>query len=87
MRQPLFHMRTARRRNAEQKLRGALLSGSRGGGLKWGRCILIKLVLLEWSESKSDGKFGFSMLKNLPVQIFGVIGATSDVCQHIVIFA
>ena len=23
----------------------------------------LKLVLLEWSESKSDGKFGFNMLK------------------------
>ena len=28
---------------------------------------LLKLVLLEWSESKSDGKFGLSMSKNPPV--------------------
>ena len=39
----------------------------------------LKLVLLEWSESKSDGKFGFSMLKNPYVQIFRAIGATSGV--------
>ena len=46
-----------------------------------------KLVLLEWSESKSDGKFGFSMLKNPSVQIFGAIGATNGAWQHIEIFA
>ena len=40
---------------------------------------LLKRVLLEWSESKSDGKFGFSMLKNPHVQIFGEIGATSGI--------
>ena len=48
---------------------------------------LLKLVLLEWSERKSDCKFGFSMVKNPPVLIFGAIGATSGVSQHIVIFA
>ena len=32
----------------------------------------LKLVCLEWSGSKSDCKFGFSMLK-APVQIFGWI--------------
>ena len=37
------------------------------------------IVLLEWSESKSDGKFGFGMLKNPAVQNFGAIGATSGV--------
>ena len=47
----------------------------------------LKLALLEWSESISDGKIGFSMLKNHPVQIFGAIGAISGVWQHIVIFA
>ena len=47
----------------------------------------LKLVLLEWSESKSDWEFGFSMLNNHPVQIFGAIGATSDVWQHVVTFA
>ena len=41
--------------------------------------LLLNLVLLEWSESKSDGKFGFSMLKNLPMQFFGAIEATSGV--------
>ena len=40
---------------------------------------LLKLVLLEWSESKSDCKIGFSMLKNPHLQIFGAIGATSGV--------
>ena len=49
--------------------------------------LLLKLVLLEWSESKSDLKFGFSMLKNPPVQIFRAIGATSGIWQHFVIFA
>ena len=49
--------------------------------------IYLKLVLLEWPESKSNGRFGFSMLKNPPVQIFGAIGATSGVWQHIAIFA
>ena len=39
----------------------------------------LKLVLLEWSESKSDGKFGFSMSKNPPVYVFGAIGAASGV--------
>ena len=48
---------------------------------------VLKLVLLEWSESKSDGKFGYSMLKNPPVQVFRVIRATIDVWQHIIIFA
>ena len=44
------------------------------------RCAsLLKLVLLEWSESKYDGKFGFSMLKNPFVQIFGEIGAISGI--------
>ena len=47
----------------------------------------LKLVLLEWSESKSDGKFGFSMLKNPYVQMFRAIGATSGVWQQIAIFA
>ena len=42
----------------------------------------LKLVLLEWSESEYDGKFGFSML-----QIFWAIGATSGVWQHFSIFA
>ena len=37
------------------------------------------LVLLEWSESKSDGKLGFSMLKNPLMQILGAIGATSGI--------
>ena len=50
-------------------------------------CRVLKLVLLEWSESKSDGKLGFSMLKNLPVQIFGAIGATCGIWEHNVIFA
>ena len=39
----------------------------------------LKLVLLDKSESKSDCKFGFSMLKSLLVQFFGAIGATSGV--------
>ena len=30
----------------------------------------IQLVFPEWSASKSDGKFGFSMLKNPPVRFF-----------------
>ena len=38
-----------------------------------------KLVMLEWSGSKSDDKYGISMLKNPPVQIFGAIRATSCV--------
>ena len=38
-----------------------------------------KLVLLEWSEGKSDGKFGFSMFEKPHVQIFGAIGVTSGV--------
>ena len=42
-------------------------------------CKTLKLVLLEWSETESDCKFGFSMLKNPSVQIFGAIGATSGV--------
>ena len=33
----------------------------------------------EWSESKSAGKFGFSMLKNPLSQIFGAPGATCGV--------
>ena len=41
--------------------------------------LMLKLVLLEWSESKSDGKFGFNMLKNPDAQFFGAIGATSGV--------
>ena len=41
--------------------------------------LLIKLVMLEWSESRSDAKFEFSMLRNAPVQIFEAIGATSGV--------
>ena len=48
---------------------------------------VLKLVLLEWSKSKSDGKFGFSMLKYPLVQIFGTIAVTSRVWQHIVNFA
>ena len=36
--------------------------------------ITIDLVLLEWSKTKSQGKFEFKMLKNLRVQIFGAIG-------------
>ena len=31
------------------------------------------IVLLEWSESKSDGKFGFSMQKN-PCKILEQLG-------------
>ena len=49
--------------------------------------VKLKLVLLEWSQSKSDCKFGFNMLKNPLVQIFRAIGATSGVWQHIAIFA
>ena len=38
----------------------------------WGQ--LLKLVLLEWSESKSDFKFGFSMLKNPPCKFLEQLG-------------
>ena len=34
----------------------------------------LKLVLLEWSEGKSDCKFGFSMLKNPLRKILGQLG-------------
>ena len=47
----------------------------------------LKLVLLERSESKSDGKFEFSMLKNPPMQFFGAIRSTSGVWQRIAYFA
>ena len=54
-------------------------------------CWLLGMVdtacVLGWSESKSDCKFGFSMLKNSTVRKFGAIRATSGVWQHIVIFA
>ena len=47
----------------------------------------LKLVFLEWSESKSYGRFGSSMLKKPPVEIFEAIGATSGVdCILQVIF-
>ena len=48
---------------------------------------LLKLVFLEWSGSKSDIKFGFICWQNHPEQVFGSIGATSGVWQHIAIFA
>ena len=48
------------------------------------KLISLKLVLLGSSESKSDCKFGFSMLKNPLVQIFRAIGAYDSI---IAIFA
>ena len=47
------------------------------GGILPQTYLLIMLTSLDKSESESDGKFGFSMLKNPLVQIFGTIGATS----------
>ena len=34
----------------------------------------IKLVHLEWSESKSDGKFRFSMMKNSTCKFLELLG-------------
>ena len=43
-------------------------------------CRVMMSVCLEWSESKSDCKFEFSMLKEHPLQIFDAIGTTSGFC-------
>ena len=45
------------------------------------------ILSLGRSERKSDNKFGFSMLKNPEVKIFGAIGATTGVWKQIAIFA
>ena len=50
-------------------------------------CLPFKLVHLEWSENKSELKFWIQYVDKPPVQIFGVIRATSGALKHIAISA
>ena len=50
-------------------------------------CLPLKLVHLEWSESKSELKFWIQYVDKPPVQIFGAIMATSGALKHIAISA